>query len=160
MNKKKIKIIISWILVLVWMLVIFYYSNMNHIKSNDKSKNTINYIIETTEKIENNNSIKTNKQQIIEYLNYPIRKCAHITIYLVLSILIISAIKNTKSIKHPSIITLIICFIYAITDEYHQTFIDGRTGQFIDVLIDTTGSMLGLTIYNKITQKNTKRDKK
>ena len=70
MNNKKIKIIISWILVLVWMLVIFYYSNMNDIKSNDKSKNTINYIIETTEKLENNNSIKTNKQQIIEYLNY------------------------------------------------------------------------------------------
>ena len=46
------------------------------------------------------------------------------------------------------VLCIIICFIYAGSDEYHQTFVDGRTGQFSDVLIDTAGSIVGASIYS------------
>ena len=141
------------------------FSNMDTIKSNGTSKGIINSVVDTTLETSNNIGIieeiptEKEKQNIINNLNLPLRKIMHFTEYLILSLLLLNALTKTN-IKNKYFITIIICFLYAITDEYHQTFIDGRTGKFIDVLIDTTGSMLGLIIYNKITQKNTKRDKK
>jgi VanZ family protein len=38
------------------------------------------------------------------------------------------------------------CFLYACTDEIHQTFIPDRAGKFSDVLIDTCGSTFGAVI--------------
>ncbi|MGH2970442.1 MAG: VanZ family protein, partial [Solirubrobacteraceae bacterium] len=37
-----------------------------------------------------------------------------------------------------------IALAYAATDEYHQTFVEGRVGSPVDVLIDATG--VGLAI--------------
>ena len=165
MNKERIKKINSWILVIIWMIIIFMFSNMDTIKSNGTSKEMINKVVDTTIETSNNIGIieetptEEEKQNIVNNLNLPLRKIMHFTIYLFLSLLLLNALTKTK-IQNKYFITIIICFIYAITDEYHQTFIDGRTGQFIDVLIDTTGSILGLIIYNKIIQKETKRDKK
>ncbi len=49
--------------------------------------------------------------------------------------------------KKSFILSMIICFIYACTDEYHQLFVKGRTGQFSDSLIDTVGALIGCSIY-------------
>lgn len=46
------------------------------------------------------------------------------------------------------IIALIICIIFAGTDEYHQTFVAGRTGQLLDVIIDTAGGIIGILFYS------------
>jgi VanZ family protein len=35
-------------------------------------------------------------------------------------------------------------FLYACSDEYHQTFVEGRIGQFSDVLIDMVGVFAGI----------------
>ena len=149
MNKKTKKLIIAIFYIIIWMIIIFIFSNMDTIKSNGTSKGIIIEEIPTEEE----------KQNIVNNLNLPLRKIMHFTEYLILSLLLLNALTQTN-IKNKYFITIIICFIYAITDEYHQTFIDGRTGQFIDVLIDTAGSTLGLIIYNKIIPKNKKRDKK
>ena len=42
------------------------------------------------------------------------------------------------------IIAISTVFIYACTDEFHQLFVPGRSGQFTDVLIDTAGGLIGL----------------
>jgi len=36
---------------------------------------------------------------------------------------------------------LLLTAVYAISDEYHQTFIPGRDGNMLDVLIDTLGGL-------------------
>lgn len=164
MKKNKIKIIISWCLVFIWMVVIFSYSNMDSTKSNTQSKDTINKVIETT--IDTSNKIGIidekptigEKQLIIDKLNKPLRKCMHFTVYCILALLLLNTINKTK-VKNKYFITIIICFLYAITDEYHQTFISGRTGQFSDVLIDTIGATTGIIIYNIIKQLIRKKDK-
>lgn len=38
------------------------------------------------------------------------------------------------------------CLFYAMTDEFHQLFVPDRNGNFIDVLIDFSGSILGITV--------------
>jgi VanZ family protein len=37
-----------------------------------------------------------------------------------------------------------LCILYAITDEYHQSFVPGRSPRGMDVGIDALGAVLGL----------------
>ncbi len=43
-------------------------------------------------------------------------------------------------------IATVICALYASSDEFHQSFIANRDGRFGDVLIDSIGAMIGITI--------------
>ena len=152
MNIKKI---ISILLVLIWMIIIFAFSNMDSTKSNNQSKGAIDKVVEVTIDTSNQLGIideiptEKEKQNIVNNLNKPLRKVVHFTIYLILAILVSNALNNFD-IQKKTITTILFCLIYAITDEYHQTFINGRTGQLSDVLIDTLGSIIGTIIYIKI----------
>lgn len=163
MNKKTI----SWIIVIIWAIVIFVMSSMNTNESNNSSKHVINNVVEKTVETTNGLGItdkhpsENKMDQVIEKLNYPLRKAAHASEYFIFTILILIALKNSgvKGNKR-FIIALVICFIYACTDEYHQTFVNGRTGQFSDTLIDTFGGFVSCLMYtfmmkiNKIRKKH------
>jgi len=41
-------------------------------------------------------------------------------------------------------LTALFSFGYALTDEFHQMFVDGRGASFTDCLIDTGGALLGI----------------
>ena len=45
-------------------------------------------------------------------------------------------------------IALVIVFLYACTDEFHQLFIPGRSGEFRDVMVDTCGGIIGLILIS------------
>ncbi len=47
---------------------------------------------------------------------------------------------------YSALIATIYCLIYAIGDEFHQLFVDGRGGQTRDVLIDFAGALSGLGV--------------
>ncbi len=47
-------------------------------------------------------------------------------------------------------IVIIIAYLYAISDEVHQSFVPGRTSRFRDTLIDLVGILIGVFIFNKI----------
>jgi len=72
--------------------------------------------------------------------DFILRKIAHILEYAILTFLLVRAleIKNKKNI----IIAIIIALLYAISDEYHQTFVFGRKGRLGDVGIDGFGILL------------------
>lgn len=164
MNKKAI---INWTLVIIWASVIFFMSSMDTNESNSKSKTVINDIVEksveTTNElgITNKQPSESNKKKVIDKLNQPLRKAAHASEYFIFTILILIALKNSGVKGNEKfIIALGICFIYACTDEYHQTFVNGRTGQFSDTLIDTFGGFISCLMYtfmmkiNKIRKKH------
>lgn len=75
-----------------------------------------------------------------------ILKSFHLIEYAALAILLFFGYKKYK----PAIIT---AYIYALTDEFHQTFIPGRTGRFRDTLIDLLGISIGLFVFSKIFSK-------
>lgn len=129
----------------------------------EKSEETMN--TEVNEEDTNNEKTKTigstelketlitqqnqKEEQLIEKLNKPLRKCMHASEYFVLSILIYNCLKKFKISGWKTVIIPIgIAFLYACTDEFHQLFIDGRTSQFTDVLIDTFGAILGVAMIN------------
>lgn len=141
------RIIISWFLVILWMLVIFSFSHMNGDNSNSKSKGTINKILETTNKVGITNiDITAGKEaEAVDNLNGPLRKLMHMGVYFILALLVINALRvSNVKLNLTYLLTFIICFIYACTDEYHQTLIADRFGEFKDVLIDSFGSIIGI----------------
>lgn len=75
-----------------------------------------------------------------------IRKVAHFTIYLVLGLVSYLALPRQWSVKKKMILVVSLCFMYAITDEFHQSFVPGRAPEVRDVLIDTLGSSVGMSI--------------
>ena len=141
--QNKLKIIPFVTLIIAMLSLIFVYSNMNSSETNDKSKTIIKIVLT---KVNKNLSIEeTNK--IVKKLNVPFRKTLHFLEYLTLTIFIIYFFKYLNfNKKDIFIISLLLCFSFATIDEIHQLLI-GRTGSFIDVLIDTTGGFIPCIIY-------------
>jgi VanZ family protein len=67
-----------------------------------------------------------------------LRKLAHVTEYAVLTALWWRALRGI-GLRFPLALAIGISLGYAATDEFHQTFVDGRTGTPVDVLIDSIG---------------------
>lgn len=130
-------------LILLWMAVIFYFSNQTATSS---TETTINLI----KKFSLLSGLENITDMII-ILFMPIRKLAHLLIYFILAILICNFLKEFPlKYKELFIICLFSCVIYALSDEVHQTFVSGRSGNVLDVFIDSIGSIIGLFLYTKI----------
>ena len=89
-------------------------------------------------------------QTRIDEIHLFIRKCAHLTEYAVLALLLWRALRRPVR-KDPrpwnwreARLTLLIVMLYAATDEFHQFFIPDRTSLVSDVMIDTVGGVMGL----------------
>ncbi len=73
----------------------------------------------------------------------------HFSIYLVLGALCSRAIKKSWNIGQLKVIivTLVLGVLYAVTDEYHQSFVSGRTQSLADLAVDALGNLAGGIIY-------------
>lgn len=86
----------------------------------------------------------------IESFHSVIRKNAHFFIYLILGILVDNGLRSRGRMGYKRIgLAIIICTIYAISDEIHQLFIPGRAGQVKDVFIDSMGALAGICLRFK-----------
>lgn len=93
-------------------------------------------------------------------MQFFVRKSAHLFEYAVLALLILRAIKrplrpasNSWSWQRAGV-ALLIAAAYAATDEWHQSFVPSRTADLNDVLIDSSGALIGLTpafFWSKLT---------
>ena len=135
--KKKI---IYGLLVIIWMVVIFLFSNQDAVDSTDLTVGLLGDVLSFLH--------LENLEEVINMLFMPVRKMAHYIIYLILGILVINFIKEFNvSLKEIIITSLLICMMYAVSDEIHQTFVAGRAGKILDVFIDTFGSICGIYGY-------------
>ena len=120
------------------MIFIFVMSSFDATSSSNQS----NFIVDIITSIIN---IKD-----IGLLSLIIRKLAHFIEYFILGILVINFItRYDKKI----IIAILLCIIYATSDEIHQIFVTGRSCQITDIMIDSLGSIMGIYLYKLITKK-------
>ncbi|MGE5627611.1 MAG: VanZ family protein [Solirubrobacterales bacterium] len=134
MNKK-----IKWVLLFAWMIIIFAFSNQPAVISDEKSK----FIIKLFEIL----GLNLNSM-LGDMANFAVRKTAHFLEYFMLCVFAFNAVYEERNLKRTVIISIIIVFLYACSDEFHQLFIPGRASRFTDVIIDTTGgSIASLTLY-------------
>lgn len=159
MNASKM---ISTLLVIIWMLTIFYFSHQQGMGSSSTSKKvskTIVNILDIKNKI-----TQEQKEEMVNILEPIIRKVAHYTLYMLGGVLIINCVnayikKDRKMIIYSSIIGI----IYAMSDEIHQLFVNGRSGKIVDVIIDSIGLFTGIAIYmllKKLAEKIVNRNGK
>ena len=81
-------------------------------------------------------------------LDFMVRKNAHAFEYIVLAVLVsASFFAFDKKGKQYLIYILFSCLFFAVTDEFHQSFVPGRTSLVSDVLIDFCGSLIGICLF-------------
>lgn len=133
------KKIILWILIILWMTIIFLFSSQNSEDSSRLSRGFLrNFILWFLP--ENIN------EDTVDFLEHILRKCAHMAEYAVLGVLISIQLRlyhafEAELKKIWSAVFLVM--LYAATDEFHQLFVGGRSGQISDIFIDTCGGMAG-----------------
>ena len=151
--RKTIKII----LVVGWMILIFLFSN----QTGSKSSNLSNSIIIKTMRLVTGDNISPEKQEkALKKYVFVVRKFGHIFLYFVLAIFVFLLLKEYFPVNKKLIIyTIIFCFCYAISDEFHQLFIPDRSGEFKDVLIDTTSSTVSTILIYSIANSHNKKGK-
>ena len=135
MKNKKIKILLH-IMVVAWVCVIFMLSLQEGDVSSNLSNNIVQDIIGEQDNINDVNSFSAIKTIV--------RKSAHVTEYAILAILLCFNITKTK---YRYIFVLLTGICVASTDEFIQTFVEGRGGSVTDVFIDSIGLFLGIVIF-------------
>ena len=128
-TKRKIHIIISWVFVVICMGIIFSLSAQVADDSQELSDSFIRKIFETFG---------------ITIESDLIRSIAHCLEFMGLSVLLFNAIYATWFLKLTPIIAFFGTVLYAITDEIHQIFVPGRAFQISDILVDSTGALIGV----------------
>jgi VanZ family protein len=138
--------ILSIILVIVWMALIFSFSNENGNKSSSLSVNIITNVVTNFTNVKKG-SKEMNK--IVTTVSLPVRKCAHFFLYFVLAFLVMNSLYIFKVDKYILIYAGLICILFSISDEVHQLFIVGRSGNIKDVLLDSSASLISSYLFYK-----------
>lgn len=74
-----------------------------------------------------------------------LRKLAHLAEYAVLGALL------ARALRRPQLVVAVaLGGLYAVTDEVHQLFVEGRHGSPLDVGIDTLGALLGVLLWRRV----------
>jgi len=143
------------ILVTLWMSVIFGFSNQ---KAEDSSKLSDGLIIKVAKVFVDKDLSIEKQEKLLDKYTKVVRKTAHFSIYLILGVLVVNLLFEYNTNKKIILFSILICIIYSITDEFHQLFVPGRSGEVRDVLIDSSGALVGIGLYkffmNKIKSKH------
>ena len=136
---------ISFIVLILWMIIIFSFSSADANKSTGTSDKVITTMIEIKDKITDQETPISEKEIIVKNSSFYVRKIAHITEYLILGFLMFNLLKQYSVTNIYYAIGLSI--LYSCTDEFHQLFISGRSGSIRDILIDSIGILIGTYLY-------------
>lgn len=149
-----------WIAVILWMALIFSFSMENAAESSESSGGFIRAVLETFDR--DFLSMSDTEQDIaIESLSHFVRKTAHFCIFGMLGLLVTSAVStHALTPKKTAVISLIVCALYAVSDEVHQYFVPGRACMIRDMLLDTCGSLCGVLFVSLLIHAVRKRRKR
>lgn len=144
--KSRVIRFLLWTAVLLWMAVIFCLSAQEATQSSSLSGSTIRKVVEITQPGFRELPLEQQDSIVAEF-QHMARKTAHVVAYLILGVLSISAL-----LQYPSgsgvrfAAALAVCIGYAGTDEVHQVFVPGRSGQIGDICIDAGGALVGIGV--------------
>lgn len=105
-------------------------------------------------------------KEVFGSANFYARKCAHMSEYGILFFLVQSALRSSEKTEKLSsveragseqdgawfplryVVALLTAILYACTDEWHQSFVPGRSAEIKDVVIDSSGAMIAFCIMS------------
>ena len=136
------KRIIYTSLLIIWMVVIFMFSNQNGKESKSVSDKVTSNVIDAVEVVTKDDVSDDKRNNIIKDSRFVVRKLAHFSLYFILGILSYLTISSYNISNRVIVYSLLLCFLYACSDEIHQMFSDGRTFRILDIFIDTMGESI------------------
>jgi VanZ family protein len=152
--QKKMIALISWALVVSWMALIFFLSAQHAEQSADLSGGITELVNEVVKQV------APDAEFHIDEISFFVRKNAHFFAYMLLSVLTLNAVSRSGGQGWLSVgVAFVITVLYAISDEVHQLFVPGRSGQVSDVLLDSTGALVGIALYYVISHKANRKQK-
>lgn len=116
--KRLTRIFLLWAPVIAWMVLIFFLSAQSQ--------------------------YPTPKSRILDLL---MEKTAHTVEYAILAALLVRALRSSQSSSRSVfVLALLVAGAYALTDEFHQRFVPGRSADWVDILFDWMGAMIGAAL--------------
>ncbi len=153
MNKKRIILVV----LLLWASCIFYFSSQpyeeqslqpflgKYLEGHSNLENMLSWIVISYA----GNEVSVQSQGLTGFLEFFIRKAAHLTIFFVFGFLAVAALRYVSKRRGFSFGVPLLCvLIYACFDEIHQHFTGGRTPLWQDVAIDTIGGLFGILFFH------------
>lgn len=134
-NKKKYFL---YLLLVIWLGIIFFFSSQPGEVSLKQSDTIIYKITDIVSKKDE----ETKKHLSIKW-TFLVRKTAHFLEYFVLG-LVIYLVLDIRGIKYLQITAIILAILFASLDEIHQLFVVGRTAKVFDVFIDSIGATVAI----------------
>ena len=144
-TRRKILRVILLVLLLALMMVIFVMSHQPAVVSSEISGGLIyrvlNFIMSGFDSLSDQE-----RAEVVESLQFIFRKGAHATAYAAMGALSMGLMLTFKIEKRclPALLAFVLSFLYAVSDEVHQLFIEGRSGQVSDVILDSGGAVFGI----------------
>ena len=132
----------AWFPAAAWMVVIFLMSAASGDISGEQSGLIVRMILAVHGVFFGNTPLAP---ETIDLIHTFVRKAAHMSEYAVLALLYLYALCKNEA-KRPLRTALLLCTMYAATDEIHQAFVPDRGPSPIDVMIDTAGAGVGLAL--------------
>ena len=143
---------ISWLPAVIMMGIIFYFSSRPAVNSDESSMSFANIILKGYENLTNTQLQDEERIETLGYIDHIVRKGAHFFEYGILACAIAFHfwLRNKKGIR-LFLLSVALTAMYAATDEFHQLFITGRSGEIRDVLLDSSGAAAGAFLFCIIT---------
>lgn len=124
-----------WLLAIGWVAVLFFFSGQNGVQSSELSMRVLNYLLR----------LFPGLPYSMEWMHTVLRKMAHFGIFAVEGFLLGMALMTTMQRRAlGGTIALLCCVAMAGLNEYHQSFMDGRSCALMDVGIDAGGALAGV----------------
>lgn len=135
------KKILLWCAVFFMSIQIFGFSSRTATESSNDSAKIAHSIVDVINRFVDIDDKQ--KEDVFSVVHFTIRKCAHLAEYAVLTTLTFF-LARSYGLKNSicTIISLGYCFLFAVSDEIHQLFIEGRSGEVRDVFIDFCGGAI------------------
>lgn len=142
MTKERVLDIAFAVLIVLWCGIIFAFSTESGESSGSTSEKVCRFVagIFVSDFEEKTDGAQ---RSIVEGMQFFIRKTAHFCAYSVLGFLSAMLLRRMRVAKRIGI-SEIFCLLYAASDEIHQRFVPGRSGNLRDVMIDGSGALAGI----------------
>ncbi len=141
---RKIFSCVAWVLTVALMVTIFCFSHQAAEESQETSESFTKKVLSTVKAF--NQLPEIRQEQIVEDIQFSVRKTAHFSVFASLGALMLSAMYLTFNAKRLWFYTYIISTAYAVCDEIHQYFIPGRACMVGDMVLDSMGVMAGILL--------------
>lgn len=139
---------IAGILAIIWMCVIFFFSAQTKEESSVVSEGFSYRMVSSTGLLFHLHIDEEQLREIAGAIERFVRKGAHMTEFAILALLLYGWLCRWQlSRLRRAAAATILAVLYACSDEVHQLFVAGRAGRFSDVLIDSAGVVLGMTVF-------------